>query len=163
MTRIAAITPAEADFAPFGAFLAPPARHNERAQFGHWLAPVDALELQCHLNSVAARALPVVLDRVEKHPHAAQVFLPVDVARYLVTVMPATDDGGPDPARALCVVVPGTRGVVYRPGVWHAGIMTLDRDGHFAVLMRRGAPDDDVIATIPPLTLTGLATRELAP
>jgi ureidoglycolate lyase len=100
---------------------------------------------------------------MERHPHAAQIFLPLDVSRYLVTVMPADAKGRPDPAHALSMVLPGTLGVVYRPGIWHAPILVLDRDGHFAVMMQRGAPDDDVIFTIPPLTLTGLRPQELTP
>ena len=156
-------TPDVDAFRPFGDILAPPDGPGGRRQFGHWLKPTAALDLQCHLNTVAVSALPLALDRMERHPHAAQIFLPLDVSRYLVTVMPADADGRPDPAGALSMLLPGTLGVVYRPGVWHAPITVLDRDGHFAVMMQRGAPDDDVIVTIPPLTLTGLRAQELAP
>ena len=150
-------------FQPYGEILAPPDTHGGRRPFAQWLMPTSGLELHCHLNAVAASALPVALDRMEKHPHAAQIFLPLDVSRYLVSVMPSDAEGRPDPARTLSMVVPGTRGVVYRPGVWHAPITVLDRDGHFAVMMLRGAVDDDVIVAIPPLTLTGLRAQELAP
>ncbi len=149
-------------FGPFGEILTPPEAHGARRQFEHWLAPAPNLDLRCHVNAVAVSELPVALAHVEKHPHAAQIFLPLDVSRYLVTVMPSDAEGRPDPARALSMVLPGTRGVVYRPGVWHAPITVLDRDGHFAVMMQRGAPDDDVIVSIPPLTLTALRAQELA-
>lgn len=161
--QITARMPDADAFRPFGEILAPPDAPGGRRQFGNWLAPTASLDLQCHLNSVAVSALPFVLDRVERHPHAAQIFLPLDVSRYLVTVMPADADGRPDPAAALSMVLPGTLGVVYRQGVWHAPITVLDRDGNFAVMMQRGAPDDDVIVAIPPLTLTGLSAQELAP
>lgn len=161
--RILTGAPDGVAFGPFGEILAPPKTHGDRMQFGHWLQPTPALDLRCHLNTVVASALPVALAQVEKHPHTAQIFLPLDVSRYLVTVMPADAEGRPNPARALSMVLPGTLGVVYRPGVWHAPITVLDRDGHFAVMMQRGAPDDDVIVTIPPLTLTGLMSQELAP
>jgi ureidoglycolate lyase len=150
-------------FRPFGEILAPPDALGGRWPFGHWLAPTGALDLHCHLNAVAVSALPLALDRMERHPHAAQIFLPLDVSRYLVTVMPADADGLPDPSGTLSMLMPGTLGVVYRPGVWHAPITVLDRDGHFAVMMQRGAPDDDVIVTIPPLMLTGPRAQELAP
>jgi ureidoglycolate lyase len=156
-------TPDADAFRPFGEILAPPDAPGARRQFGHWLVPTASLDLQCHLNSVAASALPFVVDRMEQHPHAAQIFLPLDVSRYLVTVMPSDVEGRPDPSRTLSMVVPGTLGVVYRKGVWHAPVTVLDRDGHFAVMMQRGAPDDDVIVAIPPLTLTGLRAQELAP
>jgi len=140
-------------FAPFGALIEAPARAGERAMYGDWLVPLPGLALQFHLNRVARAALPLVLDQVERHPHAAQVFLPVDVSRYLVTVMPSDGGGAPAPDRALSFILPGTAGVVYRPGAWHAGITALDRDASFAVLMWRGAADDDVFAPIAPVML----------
>jgi ureidoglycolate lyase len=130
----------------------PPAHPGDRRLYSDWLAPVPGLALQFHMNHVAPSALPLQIAQVEAHPHAAQVFLPVDVDRYVVTVMPGGDT--PDPAGAVAVVLPGTVGIVYRPGVWHAGMTVLGRSGHFAVLMWRGAADDDRFAAIPPLTLT---------
>ena len=91
------------------------------------------------------------MTRVECHPHAGQLFLPIGVSRYLVTVMPADDTGGPDPTRALAFVVPGTVGVAYHAGTWHAGISALDTEASFAVLMWRGADDDDVFAPVSPI------------
>ena len=75
------------------------------------------------MNHVAPSSLPLELVQVEAHPHAAQVFLPVDVDRYVVTVMPGGDT--PDPAGALSVILPGTVGIAYRPGAWHAGMTVL--------------------------------------
>ena len=51
------------------------------------------------------------------------------------------------------MVVPGNVGVIYRTGVWHAGMTALDHDAQFAVMMWRGAQDDDVFETIPPLAV----------
>jgi len=90
---------------------------------------------------------------VEHHPHAAQLFLPMGVSHYLVTVMPSDAVGSPDSAHALAFVVPGTLGVAYHPGTWHAGIAVLDAEASFAVLMWRGEKDDDVFAAIPPIEL----------
>ena len=141
-----------AAFAPFGAFLEPPAHVGERSIFSHWLEPVAGLSQQCHLNRVAPSTLPVTLDQVECHPHAAQLFLPMgEMSRYLVTVMPSDEAGAPDPAHALAFVVPGALGVVYHPGTWHAGIAVLDAEASFAVLMWRGGAEDDVFAPIPPI------------
>ncbi len=145
--------PDSAAFAPFGVFLEPPSAVGERAMFGTWLEPVPGMVQQCHLNRVAPSTLPVTVDQVERHPHAAQVFVPVGVSRYLVTVMPSDETGGPDPQRALAFVVPGTLGVAYRPGTWHAGIAVLDTEASFAVLMWRGGAEDDVFAAIPPIEL----------
>jgi ureidoglycolate lyase len=56
--------------------------------------------------------------------------------------------------RSVCLELPGTRGVIYAPGVWHMGATVLDRPGHFAVLMYRGGPDDDEFRAVPPMTLS---------
>lgn len=129
----------------------PPERVGDRAMFSEWLAPVAGLSQQCHVNRVEPSALPLTIDTVEHHPHAAQVFLPLGVSRYLVTVMPSTESGEPNPSGALAFIVPGTVGVAYRPGVWHTGIAALDTTGSFAVLMWRGRADDDVFATVDPV------------
>jgi ureidoglycolate lyase len=144
------LVPDTAAFAPFGALIQPPQAPGDRRMFSDWLTPVAGLDLQFHINHVAPSTLPLRLDQVERHPHSAQAFVPMDVSRYLVTVMPTRSDGLPDPAGALCFLMPGTLGVVYRRDAWHAGITVLDRPGAFAVLMWRGAADDDVMAPVAP-------------
>lgn len=159
MTGVAAFHPVAvrpfeaAAFAPYGAIVECPGAGDDRSFYSDWLAPVEGLQLQFHVNKVRASRLPLQVDRMERHPHAAQVFLPLDVSRYLVTVMPADAGGAPDPLRALCMEMPGTLGVIYRKGAWHAGATVLDRDGCFAVLMHRGARDDDVFAPVAPLQI----------
>jgi ureidoglycolate lyase len=145
------VTPQDPDpsaFAPFGAFLTPPTEVGDRSMFEHWLEPVSGRIQQCHLNRVSPSTLPITLEQVECHPFAAQLFLPMGVSRYLVTVMPSDESGAPDPGRALTFLVPGTMGVVYHPGTWHAGITVLDSEATFAVMMWRGGEDDDVFAPI---------------
>ena len=140
-------------FAPFGAFLEPPAGVGDRSVLSEWLEPVPGLSQQCHLNRVTPSPLPLTVEQVERHPHPAQLFLPMAVSHYLVTVMPSDAAGSPDSAHALAFVVPGTLGVVYHPGTWHAGIAVLEAEASFAVLMWRGQEDDDVFAAIPPIEL----------
>lgn len=154
------LTPRHPDaetFSPFGAFVLPPERVGDRALFGEWLSPVAGLSQQCHINRVAPSVLPLTIDTVEHHPHASQVFLPIGVSRYLVTVMPSTEAGAPDTAGAVAFVVPGTVGVAYRPGVWHTGIAVLDNEASFAVLMWRGREDDDVFASVDPIRIAAEA------
>jgi ureidoglycolate lyase len=148
-------SPDAAAFAPFGAFIEPPPDAGRQTVFGSWLDPVPGASLQCHLNRVAPVTFPVTVDRVERHPRAAQLFLPVGVSRYLVTVMPADEAGAPDATGALAFVVPGTMGVAYHPGTWHAGISVLDAAGSFAVMMWRGGDGDDVFADVSPLEVRG--------
>lgn len=151
--RLLARDPDPAAFAAYGALIEAPSLHGDRRLYSDWLAPVPGLALQFHINSVARSDLPVTLDRMERHPHAAQVFLPLNVGRYLVTVMPSRAGGRPDPAGALSMVLPGTVGVVYRSGCWHSSVTVIDRDAQFAVLMWRGAEDDDVFGEVAPLTI----------
>jgi len=134
----------------------PPNGHGARAFYSEALRAHPAQsQPMLHVNSVAAQSLPLTVLRVERHPHAAQCFFPLDVARYGVLVMPSTAPGAPDTTRALCFLMPGTMGVIYHPGTWHMGATVFDRDGHFTVLMWRGGPrEDDEFYTIPPLTLT---------
>lgn len=151
MIAVRAMPPDAAAFAPFGGFVDVPGTAGERRVYSEWLTPVDGLRLQFHTNRVQPSALPLCIERVERHPHAAQVFVPLDAARYLVTVMPSLADGAPDVAAARAFVMPPTLGVVYARGVWHTGITALDRAASFAVLMWRGADDDDVFGDVPPV------------
>jgi ureidoglycolate lyase len=147
--------PDAARFAPFGRFVTPPDAPGKRQfysdalhQRGEASAPV------LHVNSVLPQTLPLQVSQIECHPYAAQCFFPLDVARYVVMVMPSDADGLPRTDQAQAFLVPGTTGVIYSPGVWHLGATVLDRPGHFTVLMWRGGPmQDDVFRTIAPLTV----------
>lgn len=150
---VVANRPDAAAFAPFGAFIDVPSRVGERRSYSDWLAPVAGLTPQAHTNRVSPSALPMSIARVEQHPHAAQVFVPLQVSRYVVTVLPSDAQGRPDPAGARAFVLPGTLGVAYRAGVWHSGITALDGESSFVVLMWRGAVDDDVFAAITPVVV----------
>jgi ureidoglycolate lyase len=149
--RIVSHSAAPQALSRFAVLVEPPAHPGDRRLYSDWLAPVPGLSLQFHINHVALSAMPLEISRVEMHPHAAQVFLPVDVDSYVVTVMPGGDR--PDPTGAVSVVLPGTVGIVYRPGAWHSGMTVLGRTGHFAVLMWRGAATDDRFADNAPLTV----------
>lgn len=150
-------SPDDAAFAPFGEFVAPPSEGVRRRFYSaHFDQRPNGTAPQVHVNSVAASHLPIECGGVERHPHAAQCFLPLDVARYIVLVMPSRADGSPDPRGARAFLVPGNRGVIYRPMVWHMGATVLDRPGNFAVLMWRGGSlQDDEFRNIPPLLLVG--------
>jgi ureidoglycolate lyase len=87
----------------------------------------------------------MIIDTLEQHPHSAQIFLPLDVARYLIVVAPSDELGNPDLAHSEAFLAPGNVGIVYRPGVWHAGAAVLDRPGSFGVLMWRNDTADDEV------------------
>lgn len=85
---------------------------------------------------------------------APQVFIPLSVSSYVVPVTPSDGAGEPVAAQALAMLVPGTIGVIFHPGIWHAGAVVLDTAGSFAVLMcRSGGPSDDEFCTVAQVTL----------
>lgn len=151
------------EFDPFGAIIDAPGTLGTRRLYSDWLGG-DAPDPVLHTNAVAAVSLPVTLNSLECHPHAAQCFVPLDVSRYLVTVAKSDASGNPLLDTLVSFVLPGSRGVIYRRGVWHASAAVLDRMGHFAVLMWRGLSDDDVFLDIAPrrLVATSIDTREPA-
>jgi ureidoglycolate lyase len=142
-------------FAAFGRFVTGPDQPGHRSFYSdslHQRPETSAPVL--HVNNVPESRLPLAVSQVERHPHAAQCFFPIDVARYLVMVMPSDAAGLPRTDLARGFVLPGTMGVIYSPGVWHLGATVLDRPGHFTVLMWRGGPlQDDDFRKITPLTL----------
>lgn len=142
-------------FAPYGHLVTPPDAPGKRQFYSdalHQRAAASAPVL--HVNHVLPQPLPVEVGGIERHPHAAQCFFPIDVSRYVVLVMPSDDAGAPLVDRALAFLMPGTMGVIYSPGVWHLGATVLDRPGHFTVLMWRGGPtQDDEFRTMAPIML----------
>ena len=87
--------PTDRTFSAFGAIIRRPELYGERRFYSEWFGG-DGLSPVLHTNRVAALQLPAELQRLERHPHAAQGFIPLDVERYLVTVAPARPDMSPD-------------------------------------------------------------------
>jgi ureidoglycolate lyase len=148
--------PDAAAFAPFGSFIGPSDTAGQRKFYSeHLQAHQPGSDPILHVNHINPVKMPLDVVLLERHPYAAQCFMPLDVARYIVAVMPSDDDGNPIRTQTLAFLMPPTVGVIYHPRVWHLGATVLDRKGHFAVLMWRGGPgNDDEFLTIDPITLT---------
>lgn len=140
-----------AAFAPFGDVVSPPSSPGERAFYTDGLTPDGAdARVSLHVNHVLPSALPFVARRLERHPATSQTFLPLDASRYLVLVAGSGPDGGPEARSLRGFWSHGRQGVTYHAGVWHHGMVVLDRAARFAVLMwRRGEGLDDVFADLP--------------
>ena len=131
-------------FAPFGALLTRPEEPGQRRMYTQWLGSKRAgMTPRLHVNHVRMSSLPFTISTMERHLHSAQVFLPLDVARFVVVVAPTSATGSPDLASATAFLIPGTIGILYNSGIWHAGITVLERAGSFSVLMWRNDSDDD--------------------
>lgn len=137
-------------FAPFGdvievGSIAPLAVNDDLAQRYDDLAFIDAGDEDGHPNvSIFVskpRPLPVVIDRVERHPLGSQLFMPLGDHPYLVAV---TDGAPPFEAADLSVflIIDG-RGVNYRKGLWHLPLCPLYEAGRFLVI-DRGGPGHNV-------------------
>lgn len=85
--------------------------------------------------NAAPRALPHVLEMVERHPEGSQSFLPMTYAPFLVIV---ADDAGGVPGRPVAFVTTPGQGVNYHRGVWHGVLTPLHSPGLFAVVDRIG-------------------------
>ena len=79
--------------------------------------------------------LPMYAKVLERHPYSSQTFIPIKVARYLVTVAPDKPDGSPDLDRVKCFLADGNQGITYRRGVWHHDMTVLDETAKMAILM----------------------------
>ena len=103
------------------------------------VAQVDVEEgggrLRVSVARAAPRTLPLLVEKLERHPLGSQAFVPMTTARFLVVA-----GGGRAPrARDLRAFLAGPgQGVSYRRGVWHLPLSVLERETDFLVLDREG-------------------------
>lgn len=88
---------------------------------------------------------PVVIDKLERHPHSFQTLIPLHAARFLVAVAPNTRDGLPDLARLRSFMTTPGQGVTYRPNVWHYAFTPLEGPNEIVVLIGLTGRKDDMI------------------
>jgi ureidoglycolate lyase len=101
------------------------------------------------VNRLAPSACPIVADTFERHPFSAQTFLPLRGGRWIVIV--ALGDPGVRPRSdgIQAFMTSSHQGIIYRPGIWHHGLISLDADAEVAVLMGfTGREDDTVLADL---------------
>ena len=81
------------------------------------------------------RALPYVVDMVERHPEGSQAFIPMSYDPFLVIV--ADDDNGLPCNIQAFVTSPG-QGINLLRNTWHGVLSPLNDPGLFAVVDRIG-------------------------
>ena len=97
----------------------------------------------------APTALPLTVERMERHAFSSQSFCPMNDARYLVIVAPHAREGGPDGELARAFIAATGQGVTYRRNVWHSPLTVLDNTGDFVILMwRDGSSGDEEFVTL---------------
>ena len=130
-------------FAPFGDLIevsGPPTRLINGGLCGrhHDLARLDfdaEGRAGISLFDAQARALPYVLDLVERHPLGSQAFLPLDGVPFLVCV--AEDLAGKPMNLRAFLTRPG-QGVNILRNTWHGVLAPIGAPGRYAVVDRIG-------------------------
>ena len=81
------------------------------------------------------RALPYLLDLLERHPDGSQAFIPMTQQPFLVIVAP-DDQGTPGPVQAFLTAP--SQGINLLRNTWHGVLTPLAAPGLFAVIDRIG-------------------------
>lgn len=143
MSRTLQLEPlTQAVFAPFGDVLDVAGEPDKIINQGlcgryHDRAGIDIVDGRAGISlfKAQARAFPITLDMVERHPQGSQAFLPMSFDPFVVVVAP-DNDGTPGQPRAF-LTTPG-QGVNYARGTWHGVLTPLHAPGLFAVVDRIG-------------------------
>jgi len=86
-------------------------------------------------------SFPVV--EVEKHPHSAQLFVPLNATRYMVAV--AHGEDAPDLDTLQVFLAHGRQGVCYGPGIWHQPMIVFDVETDFTCFVWEDGTAEDCV------------------
>jgi len=134
------------DFAPYGDVIEVSGTPDKIINQGlcgrhHDLARLDFTDGRAGISlfDAKARALPHVVDMVERHPMGSQAFIPVNNVPFLVIV--AEDEGG-TPVRLKAFVTQPGQSINLHRGVWHGVLAPIDAPGQYVVVDRIGTGDN---------------------
>lgn len=88
---------------------------------------------------------PIIIDKLERHPHSFQTLIPLHATHALVAVAPNTADGLPDLTRLRSFMTAPGQGVTYRPNVWHSAFTPLEGPNEIVVMIGLTGREDDLI------------------
>jgi ureidoglycolate lyase len=111
------------------------AAFERSAGAGHPILSVVTLE--------SAASFPLILRRLERHPHSAQTFLALTGARCLVVACENSQDGSPDLETLRSFIISPAQIITYRRGVWHHSVTVLQAPSTFAMVMAQTGRGDD--------------------
>jgi ureidoglycolate lyase len=109
-------------------------RYHDRAtlDFGNGRAGISMFRAE-------TRALPYILDMVERHPDGSQAFIPLGADPFLVIVAPDQDGR---PGTPLALRTAAGQGINLHRNTWHGVLTPLAGNGIFAVIDRIGTGDN---------------------
>ncbi len=87
--------------------------------------------------------MPLLVDKLERHPHSSQTFLTLEGGRSLVIVCDSAPDGTALPATLRAFVAEANQGVTYRRNVWHRAVSPLVAPNEYAMTMMRHPAGSD--------------------
>ena len=152
----------EKAFAEFGRVLSKPAECQPSvtsAISASWLGTSDLMGIGAQpakqVTFLEIYARPKQFDTVERHVSSAEAFIPLEGFSILLVAPPeATDElDRPDMRRARAFIFDGSRGILMRPGTWHALPYTLTPRCSILVLVDdRILPNNDLhISPVEPI------------
>ncbi len=140
----------EAGFAPFGTVIRHPGEGQRHYLPGVLATEGHSLRPAVWVNRLSQTRWPVTVTALERHPLGAQSFAPLGDGRLLAVVAGAESGRAPDPGSLLAFLVPEGAGIAYRPGVWHHGLLSMDRTLDVLIVMAaHGIDDETEHATLP--------------
>jgi ureidoglycolate lyase len=142
------LEPLSADaFAPFGRVLEIP-RMPGRLNADDALTSLrDNAKPQLALIQLEPTAAPFTVTEVERHAFSSQIFVPIEVSRYVLLV--ATNNGAPrpEPHELRGFVAGPAQAISYHPNVWHHRMTVLDSAARFAAMLwvDKSADDEEFV------------------
>ncbi len=137
------IEPATAvDFQPYGVIAetgaAPPREANKGTALRYDVAVSDkderpASRLVTSVFATRERKLPLVVDTLERHFHSEQMIVGMQAGRFVLVVCLPDSAGQPQLSSLRAFLFRSGGGAIYHRGIWHHGIIGLDREGAFLV------------------------------
>jgi len=111
------------------------------------LCPVDVAgeggETNVSIFIARARALPLAITMMERHPLGSQAFMPLQDAPWLAVVCRDPADAASYRAFAL----DGTQGLNYARNTWHFPLITFGEGDRFLVVDRKG-PGNNLVEQV---------------
>jgi len=139
-------------FEPYGAVIEPKASKPtfSNSDLNLWFG-IDDIKLNsgvaqiCWLEVKSRR--PFVCDKLECHMNCSETIIPMSGQSIIVVGLfkgKPGYDSLPDINSIEAFFIDGTKGVNLKPGVWHWLPYPLSGKAHFALVLKKGTPEEDL-------------------
>ena len=89
-------------------------------------------------HNLCATEIPFKIDMLERHPHGAQSFIPLQQQKFIIIVVLPLDQTQPNEQKIYAFLSNGKQGITYHQGAWHHPLITLEAKSDFLVVDRIG-------------------------